>query len=65
MQRAFVIRPFGKKKDSDGKEIDFERTHRELIAPALLATGIGGGTTGEIIDSGNVIPILHQSELTI
>jgi hypothetical protein len=39
MQRAFVIRPFGKKKDAAGKDIDFERVHNELIAPALNAAG--------------------------
>ena len=37
MARAFVIRPFGTKKDSSGTEIDFERVHRELIGPALQA----------------------------
>jgi hypothetical protein len=30
MQQAFIIRPFGTKKDSAGKEVDFERIHREL-----------------------------------
>jgi hypothetical protein len=54
MQRAFVIRPFDKKKDASGKEIDFERVHKELIAPALDAAGLGGGTTGEIIEPGNI-----------
>ena len=54
MARAFVIRPFGKKKDSSGLEIDFERVHEELIDPSLKATGLGGGTTGEIVDSGNI-----------
>jgi hypothetical protein len=54
MQRAFVIRPFGPKKDAAGREIDFERVHQELIAPALQDAGLGGGTTGEIIDSGNI-----------
>ena len=54
MQRAFVIRPFGKKQDSAGKEIDFEKVHNELIAPSLQAAGLEGGTTGKIIDSGNV-----------
>jgi hypothetical protein len=54
MQRAFVIRPFGKKKDSVGAEIDFERVHSDLINPALEATGFGGGTTGEIIEAGNI-----------
>jgi hypothetical protein len=54
MQQAFIIRAFNTKKDSSGKEIDFERIHRELIAPALDAAGLGGGTTGKIIDAGNI-----------
>src|SRR5271166_18817 len=49
MQRAFIIRPFGKKKDRAGREVDFERVHGVLIEPALKAVGLGGGTTGEII----------------
>jgi len=52
--RAFVIRPFGVRKDSGGNEIDFERVHRELIQPALIATDFTGGTTGTILDSGNI-----------
>lgn len=54
MPRAFVIRPFNLKKDSGGTEIDFERTHRELIEPALRAAALDGSTTGEIIDAGNI-----------
>ena len=54
MQRAFVIRPFGKKTDAAGTAIDFEQVHERLIAPALKDAGLGGGTTGEIIDAGNV-----------
>jgi hypothetical protein len=54
MQQAFIIRAFNTKKDSSGKEIDFERIHRELIAPALDAARVGGGTTGKIIDAGNI-----------
>lgn len=54
MTQAFVIRPFGSKTDSKGTEIDFERTHLELIDPALKEAGLGGGTTGEILDSGNI-----------
>src|SRR4051812_28139711 len=54
MQRAFIIRPFGTKKDSAGKEIDFERVHNDLIAPALEAAGLAGGTTGEIVEPGNI-----------
>jgi len=54
MTRAFVIRPFETKIDSSGKEIDFERVHQELIDPALKAAKFEGGTTGEIIESGNI-----------
>jgi len=54
MARAFVIRPFVTKRDSSGMEIDFERVHRELVGPALKAAELGGGTTGEIVDAGNI-----------
>lgn len=47
--QAFVVRPFGEK---DG--VDFDRVHRELIAPALSAAGIEGGTAGEIVEAGNI-----------
>ena len=54
MARAFVIRPFDKKKDSAGKELDFERVHNELIGPSLEATRLSGSTTGEIVEAGNI-----------
>src|ERR1700741_2562743 len=54
MQRAFVIRPFGTKTDSARTEIDFERVHQELILPALMNAELGGGTTGEIVEPGNI-----------
>ncbi len=54
MARAFVIRPFGRKMDSSGQEVDFERVHGELIGPALGEAGLGGGTTGEIVEPGNI-----------
>ena len=54
MSRAFVIRPFDKKTDSKGREIDFELVHRTLIQPALDAAGLSGSTTGEIVDAGNI-----------
>ena len=62
MARAFVIRPFDKKEDSSGKKIDFEKTHSELIGPALEAAGLGGSTTGEIIDAGNDRPFDSLSQ---
>jgi hypothetical protein len=54
MQRAFVIRPFGKKKDRAGREIDFEDISEALIEQALKNVELGGGTTGEIIQAGNI-----------
>ena len=36
MQQAFIIRPFGTKRDSSGQEIDFDRVHKDLIGPALV-----------------------------
>ena len=48
--RAFVIRAFGQQAG-----VDFERVHTELIAPALQQAGVdGGGTTGEIVEAGNI-----------
>src|SRR4029077_16138787 len=53
-QRAFVIRPFGIKKDSAGGMVDFDHVHAELIGPALKRAGLSGSTTGEIIEAGNI-----------
>jgi len=41
MALAFIIRLFGTKKDSSDVEIDFDRVHKELIAPALEAAKLG------------------------
>jgi len=69
MARAFIIRPFGTKKDSGGAEIDFERVDRELIGPALEAVKLGGGTTGEIVDAGNIredmFGLLFEADLVV
>jgi hypothetical protein len=54
VQRAFIIRPFGKKKDRADREIDFDRVHDDLIKPALEAVGLAGDTTGEIVEAGNI-----------
>ena len=54
MARAFVIRPFGRKQDDSGREIDFERIHDALIEPALESSDLTGGTTGEIVEPGNI-----------
>ncbi len=52
--RCFVIRGFGKKTDSKGQEIDFDKVHHDLIEPALKACGLDGGTTTEFVDAGSI-----------
>ena len=47
--RAFVIRGFGQKAG-----VDFDRVHKELIEPALREAGADGGTTGAIVEAGNI-----------
>lgn len=54
MSRAFIIRGFGKKKDSTGKEFDFDRVQAELIEPAMHRCQLVGGTTATEEDSGNI-----------
>lgn len=69
MARAFVIRPFGPKKDSSGTEIDFERVHKELIGPALQAAELSGETTSEIVDAGNIredmFALIFEADLVV
>jgi hypothetical protein len=52
--RAFIIRPFGKKKDLKGVEIDFDEVARVLISPALDAIKAEGRETLDIVKSGNI-----------
>jgi hypothetical protein len=47
--RAFIIRPFGTRGG-----IDFDLVEEELIQPALQQHGIMGGTTGQILEAGNI-----------
>lgn len=47
--RAFVIRGFGEKAG-----VDFDRVHEELIGPALETVGMEGGTSGLVVEAGNV-----------
>lgn len=54
--RAFVIRPFGIKKNNANEAIDFEMVHRDLIEPALKNIGLSGGTTGEFLHQG----VIHE-----
>lgn len=51
---CFIVRGFGKKKDSERTEFDFDAVERDLIAPAIARCGLQGGTTAEITDSGSI-----------
>src|SRR5579883_1096280 len=62
--RAFIVRPFGIKKDRLGNDIDFDRVERELIDPALTRLKLGGRTTGEITEAGNIRQDMFQLLLT-
>jgi hypothetical protein len=57
--RAFIIRPFGTKK-----EIDFDRVERDLIGPALEKLDIEGRTTIDILRQGNIRVDMFQRLLT-
>lgn len=52
--RAFIVRPFGTKKDDQGNDLDFNKVAEELIGPALEAIGAEGRETLDIFESGNI-----------
>jgi hypothetical protein len=54
--RAFVIRGFGEKAG-----VNFDWVHEELIRPALEHVGLEGGTTGLIVEAGNIRDdVIHE-----
>lgn len=57
---CFVIRGFGKKRDSKGQEIDFDKVEAELIAPALERCELNGGTTVRVVDAGAIHKDMFQ-----
>jgi len=57
--RAFIVRPFGKKKNTD-----FDNVAEKLIDPALTALGATGRDTIEIVKQGNIRSDMFQRLLT-
>lgn len=53
--QAFIVRPFNTKEG-----IDFDAVHEKLIEPALKAADINGGTTGLILEAGNIREDMFQ-----
>jgi tetratricopeptide (TPR) repeat protein len=62
--RAFIIRPFGVKKDLKGNDIDFNKVADELISPALEAIGAQGRETLDIFEAGNIRVDMFRRLLT-
>src|SRR5262245_37525684 len=58
MWRAFIVRPFGLRSG-----IDFDAVEAKLIQPALAKHDIKGGTTGLIIEAGNIREDMFQQLL--
>jgi O-acetyl-ADP-ribose deacetylase (regulator of RNase III) len=53
-KKCFVIMPFGKRKDIDGTEVDFDHVYRELIEKAVEGLGVDCERCDEIIDAGSI-----------
>ncbi|HMH48599.1 MAG TPA: tetratricopeptide repeat-containing protein [Candidatus Acidoferrum sp.] len=62
--RAFIVTPFDKKPDAEGRIIDFDAVRKQLIEPALDRLGLTGRTTGEIVKAGNIHADMFQRLLT-
>jgi O-acetyl-ADP-ribose deacetylase (regulator of RNase III) len=53
-KKCFVIMPFGKKKDLDGCEVDFDYVYHELIYKAVKDLGVDCERCDEIIGTGSI-----------
>jgi hypothetical protein len=62
--RAFIIRPFGTKKDRNQNEVNFDAVQEQLIVPALERVGVDGRTTLDILRAGNIRVDMFQRLLT-
>jgi O-acetyl-ADP-ribose deacetylase (regulator of RNase III) len=53
-KNCFVIMPFGKKNDLDGKLIDFDYVYQDIIKDAVESAGLDCVRCDEIIDTGSI-----------
>ena len=53
-KKCFVIMPFGKKKDIDGCDVDFDTVYHELIYKAVKELGVDCERCDEIIGTGSI-----------
>lgn len=59
-KKCFVIMPFGKKKDVDGTEVDFDFVYHELIEKAVESLGVDCERCDEIIGTGSIHKKMFQ-----
>lgn len=67
---CFVIMGFGKKSDPDlGKTYDLDKTYKNIIRPAVTASGYECVRADEVIDSGlidkSMYALLMQADLVV
>jgi hypothetical protein len=58
IMKAFIVRPFGIKSG-----LNFDDVEKFLIAPALAAVDVQGGTTGPFLQAGNIRADMFQQLL--
>lgn len=59
-KKCFVIMPFGKKKDIDGCEVDFDSVYHELISKAVKELGVECERCDEMIGTGSIHKKMFQ-----
>jgi O-acetyl-ADP-ribose deacetylase (regulator of RNase III) len=59
-KKCFVIMPFGKKKDIDGCEVDFDYVYHELIYKAVKELGVECERCDEMIGTGSIHKKMFQ-----
>jgi|SRR5579863_257294 len=57
---CFVIMPFGRKADSTGRTIDFDRIYGDIIGPAVEAAGLAGIRADEEKGAGFIHKLMYE-----
>ncbi len=60
---AFIVMPFGKKKDRDGTLINFDSIYQNLIKPAIIEAGFEPTRADEEYASGDILTDMFQELL--
>jgi hypothetical protein len=57
---CFVIMPFGRKPDSSGREIDFDRVYKDVIEPAIGDVGFDPVRADEEVNAGLIHKAMYE-----